>query len=451
VLRANRHSEFHYAVFLAHKLPWTDTMECIILYSEIKLFSPRSVDKYQKTKRSSTNVLTFKRASKSIIMKQYQKTIGVLSLTYACAALSASAHGNATLKDGYANEFLIGTIMPGGLDPNATFTDNPAELGVVAREFNALTAENCMKPMFMQPNEGEYFFKASDYCVDFAEANSMALIGHTLVWHAMTADWFFKDEAGQLPGRELMLERMRTHIDTVVGRYKGRIPYWDVVNEAVLHQGAGNSAKLRESPWFKAIGEDYIELAFRHTHAVDPDAKLYYNDYNMTKKEKVDFVLEMVSEMRGNGVPIHGVGLQGHWMLDWPSLSDIEYTLRTFADAGIPVSITELDISVLPNVPSHSGANVTDNIEYAEKYNPYSQSIPDEVLQEQADRYHEIFELFLKYKSNIERVTFWGTSDAQSWKNSYPIKGRTDYPLLFDRKFNSKPAYHALLELSDEH
>ena len=381
-------------------------------------------------------------------MKQYQKIIGALSLTFACAALSACAQE--TLRDGYANEFLIGTIMPGGLDPYATFTDDPVELGVVARDFNALTAENCMKPMFMQPNEGEYFFKASDYCVDFAEANSMVLVGHTLVWHAMTADWFFKDEAGQLPGRELMLERMRTHIDTVVGRYKGRIAYWDVVNEAVLHQGAGNSAKLRESPWLKAIGEDYIELAFRHTHAVDPDAKLYYNDYNMTKKEKVDFVLEMVSEMRANGVPIHGVGMQGHWMLDWPALSDIEYTLRKFADAGIPVSITELDISVLPNAPSHSGANVTDNIEYAEKYNPYSQSIPDEVLQGQADRYQEIFELFLKYKSNIERVTFWGTSDAQSWKNSYPIKGRTDYPLLFDRKFNSKPAYHSLLRLSNE-
>ena len=382
-------------------------------------------------------------------MKQYQKIIGALSLTCSCAALLACAQ--AALKDGYADEFLIGTIMPGGLDPDATFTDDPIELGVVARDFNALTAENCMKPMFMQPNEGEYFFKASDFCVDFAEANSMVLVGHTLVWHAMTADWFFKDEAGQLPGRELMLERMRAHIDTVVGRYKGRIPYWDVVNEAVLHQGAGNSAKLRESPWFKAIGEDYIELAFRHTHAVDPDAKLYYNDYNMTKKEKVDFVLEMVSEMRANGVPIHGVGMQGHWMLDWPSLSDIEYTLRTFADAGIPVSITELDISVLPDAPSHSGANVTDNVEYAEKYNPYSQSIPDEVLQKQADRYHEIFELFLKYKSNIERVTFWGTSDSQSWKNSYPMKGRTDYPLLFDRKFNSKPAYHSLLKLSNEY
>ena len=381
-------------------------------------------------------------------MKQYQKIIGALSLTYSCAALSACAQ--ATLKDGYANEFLIGTIMPGGLDPDATFTDDPIELGVVARDFNALTAENCMKPMFMQPNEGEYFFKASDYCVDFAEANSMALVGHTLVWHAMTADWFFKDEAGQLPSRELMLERMRTHIDTVVGRYKGRIPYWDVVNEAVLYQGAGNSAVFRESPWFKAIGEDYIELAFRHTHAVDPDAKLYYNDYNMTKKEKVDFVLEMVSEMRAKGVPIHGVGMQGHWMLEWPSLSDIEYALRTFADAGIPVSITELDITVLPDPPSHSGANVTDNVEYAEKYNPYSQSIPDEVLEKQADRYQEIFELFLKYKSNIERVSFWGTSDSQSWKNSYPMKGRTDYPLLFDRKFNSKPAYHSLLKLSNE-
>ena len=381
-------------------------------------------------------------------MKKYQKITGALGMTYACAALSACAE--ATLKDSYADEFLIGTIMPGGLDPDATFTDDPIELGVVARDFNALTAENCMKPMFMQPNEGEYFFKASDYCVDFAEANSMALVGHTLVWHAMTADWFFKDEAGQLPSRELMLERMRTHIDTVVGRYKGRIPYWDVVNEAVLYQGAGNSAVFRESPWFKAIGEDYIELAFRHTHAVDPDAKLYYNDYNMTKKEKVDFVLEMVSEMRAKGVPIHGVGMQGHWMLEWPSLSDIEYALRTFADAGIPVSITELDITVLPDPPSHSGANVTDNVEYAEKYNPYSQSIPDEVLQKQADRYQEIFELFLKYKSNIERVSFWGTSDSQSWKNSYPMKGRTDYPLLFDRKFNSKPAYHSLLKLSNE-
>jgi endo-1,4-beta-xylanase len=370
---------------------------------------------------------------------------------YICAALSACAAGNSTLRDNYADDFLIGSIMPGGLDPDATFSDDPVELGVLSREFSALTAENCMKPMFVQPKEGEFFFKASDYCVDFAEANSMVLVGHTLVWHAMTADWVFKDESGQLPGRELMLERMRAHIDTVVGRYKGRIKFWDVVNEAVVHQGEGKRAIWRDSPWLKAIGEDYIERAFHFAHAADPDAKLYYNDYSLTKREKADFVVEMVSKMRANGVPVHGVGMQGHWKMDWPSLSDIEYTLRVFADAGIPVSITELDISVLPSAPAHSGANVTDNVEYADKYNPYRQSIPDSVLQEQAIRYREIFELFLKYKANIERVTFWGTSDSQSWKNNYPIKGRTDYPLLFDRGFNPKPAYHSLLELSDAH
>ena len=374
-----------------------------------------------------------------------------MAYAYICAGLSACAAGNSSLQDNYADDFLIGSIMPGGLDPDATFSDDPVELGVLVREFSALTAENCMKPMFVQPKEGEFFFKASDYCVDFAEANSMVLVGHTLVWHAMTADWVFKDESGQLPGRELMLERMRAHIDTVVGRYKGRIQYWDVVNEAVVHQGEGKRAIWRDSPWLKAIGEDYIERAFHFAHAADPDAKLYYNDYSLTKREKADFVVEMVSKMRANGVPVHGVGMQGHWKMDWPSLSDIEYTLRVFADAGIPVSITELDISVLPSAPAHSGANVTDNVEYADKYNPYGQSIPDSVLQEQAIRYREIFKLFLKYKANIERVTFWGTSDSQSWKNNYPIKGRTDYPLLFDRGFNPKPAYHSLLEPSDAH
>lgn len=374
-----------------------------------------------------------------------------MAFAYIYVGLSACAAGNSSLRDNYADDFLIGSIIPGGLNPDATFSNDPVELGVLGREFSALTAENCMKPMFVQPKDGEFFFKASDYCVDFAEANSLVLVGHTLVWHAMTADWVFKDASGQLPGRELMLERMRSHIDTVVGRYKGRIQYWDVVNEAVVHQGEGKSPIWRDSPWLDAIGEDYIERAFHFAHAADPDAKLYYNDYSMTKREKADFVVEMVSNMQANGVPVHGVGMQGHWKLDWPSLSDIEYALRVFADAGIPVSITELDISVLPSASAHNGANVTDNVDYADKYNPYSQSIPDSVLLEQASRYRDIFKLFLKYKANIERVTFWGTSDSQSWKNNYPMKGRTDYPLLFDRSFNPKPAYYYLLELSDAH
>lgn len=375
----------------------------------------------------------------------------LIMLTLGTSTLSGFASDRLTLREAYADDFLIGTIMPGGLDPHVTFSDDPVELGVMTREFNALTAENCMKPMFMQPHEGDFFFAASDYCVDFAEANSMELVGHTLVWHAMTADWIFQAEDGEAASREQLIERMRTHIHTVMGRYKGRIKYWDVLNEAVLMQGEQGPVTLRSSPWLNIIGEDYIEMAFQFAHEADPEAKLYYNDYNMTKRAKVDFILAMVQDLRAKGVPIHGVGLQGHWSLDWPSISQIEYTLRAFAEAGIPLSITELDISVLPVAESHRGADVGDNIEFAERYNPYADSIPRPVLDAQATRYAKIFELFLKYREHIERVSFWGTFDAQSWKNDYPMKGRTDYPLLFDRKHEAKPAYDAILDLvSDE-
>ena len=376
--------------------------------------------------------------------------IFILSLSVLFTMSNLSAKSCLTLKEAFADDFLIGTILAGGMEGGDSFSEDAAEYALIAREFNALTAENCMKPMFVQPEEGEFRFEASDYCVEFAEKHGMVLIGHTLVWHAMTADWFFKDAAGEPAGRELVLERMKTHIDTVVSRHKGRIPYWDVVNEAVVQYDDGRAAHLRQSPWLKAIGEDYIELAFRYAHEADPEAKLYYNDYGMTKKSKVDFVVKMVTDLRAKGVPVHGVGLQGHWLMDWPTLSQIEYSLRSFADAGIPVSITELDISVLPNAPSHQGANVTDNIDYEEKYNPYADSVPDAVLEAQARRYREIFKLFLKYKSNIERVSFWGTEDGSSWKNFYPIKGRTDYPLVFDRALRPKPAYHSLLELAHE-
>jgi endo-1,4-beta-xylanase len=363
---------------------------------------------------------------------------------------SSCLHSDVSLKDAYAGDFLIGTILAGGIDGEGFFSEDPNEWGLVGREFNALTAENCMKPLFVQPNEGEFDFDASDYCVKFAEERGMSLIGHTLVWHSMSPEWIFKDANGLPAGRDLMLERMRTHIHTVVGRYKGRIPYWDVVNEAVVTNSDDQPASYRQSPWFNALGENYVEYAFRFAHEADPEAKLYYNDFSMTKKAKVDFVVDMVSKLRAKGVPIHGVGLQGHWHLDWPSLSEIEYALRSFADAGIPISITELDITVLPNAHGHTGANVSDDFAYEAKLNPYSESIPDAVLQAQATRYREVFQLFLKYKSNIERVTFWGTTDASSWKNDFPMKGRTDYPLLFDRSFNPKPAYQSLIELSDE-
>ena len=385
-----------------------------------------------------------------ILLQKKIITRALALLAWGGSTLSGFASDSIALHEAYADDFLIGTIIPGGLDPQATFTDDSVEIGIMTNEFNVLTAENCMKPMFVQPQEGEFFFKASDYCVDFAEANSMELVGHTLVWHAMTAEWIFKGKDGQAASREQLIERMRTHIHTVVGRYKGRIKYWDVLNEAVVMHGELGPAKLRSSPWLNIIGEDYIEMAFRFAHEADPEAILYYNDYNMAKQPKADFVLAMVQDLRAKGVPIHGVGLQGHWSLDWPSISQIEYTLQAFAEAGIPLSITELDISVLPMADSHRGADVDDNIEFAEKYNPFADAIPRSVLDTQAIRYAEIFELFLKYREHIERVSFWGTSDGQSWKNEYPMKGRTDYPVLFDRRYQAKPAYEAIIQLPNE-
>lgn len=391
---------------------------------------------------TSRNQTTMKLKSSSIFKAWHWLGSGIL--------IGSLLHGRTSLKEAYADDFLIGTILAGGIEGKEFNSADPQETGLIGHEFNALTAENSMKPQYLQPEEGVFFFRASDEYVEFAETRGMILIGHTLVWHSMTPDWFFKDACGEAVERERALERMKAHIHTVVGRYAGRISYWDVVNEAVEHQGEGKPAALRVSPWLKAIGEDYLEMAFRYAHEADPDAKLYYNDYNMTKKEKVDFVVEMVETMRAKGVPIHGVGLQGHWRLDWPSLAEIEYSLRSFAEAGISVSITEMDISVLPEVPFHQGGDVDDEVAYAEAYDPYSESIPDAVLKQQAERYREVFKLFLKYKANIERISFWGTTDGSSWRNNYPMKDRTDYPLLFDRSFNPKPAYHTLIALSHE-
>lgn len=392
----------------------------------------------------------YEASTKRMIMRVKYQILAVMACLYGGSALANEPSAAPSLQQAYADDFLIGTTLRGGLGHAMVFPATPREVGVMKREFNALTAENCMKAGSMQPREGEFFFEASDFFVDFAESNSMEMVGHTLVWHSQAPRWFFRGAEGQPADRDQMIERMRAHIDAVVGRYQGRIKYWDVVNEAVIETEDGKSAELRRSPWLQTVGEDYIELAFRFAHEADPEAKLYYNDYNMTKPHKVDFVVDMVSRLRAKGVPVHGVGIQGHWGLTWPALSDIEYALNAFAEAGIPVSITELDVTVLPMVGSNNGADVSDKVQYAGKYNPYATSIPASVLDAQAARYAQLFERFLKYRANIERVSFWGTSDAHSWKNDYPMGGRRDYPLLFDHRFNPKVSYDSLIRLSIE-
>ena len=354
----------------------------------------------------------------------------------------------------YKDHFLLGSIYHGSVLGNDELNLNQdQEHKIISKEFNTITAENCMKPLFLLDQKGNYNFEESDKFVDYAIENNLTIVGHTLVWKNSAPEWFFKDENGNTISREILILRLKDYIKTVVSRYKGKISYWDVVNEAVdVFKSDDNKsyAALKPSPWYDIIGEDYIKIAFEAAHDADPNCKLIYNDYNMYQSEKTDFIIDMVIKLKSEGVPIHGIGSQGHMFLNHPSLDKVEYWLRKISEANIPLHITELDVSVLPNAWKHRGASVEDRFDLAQEYNPYPNYIPLSKLKQQAKRYKSLFKLFLKYSHTIERVTFWGIWDGNSWRNYLPMKGRTDYPLLFDRSFKPKPAYFMLRDLVRE-
>ena len=355
------------------------------------------------------------------------------------------------LSDYYEDHFMIGTIYHGAVlgDDNPNLNQQK-EFEITQNEFNVITAENCMKPMYLIDDKGQYNFEESDAFVEYAEKNGLAIIGHTLVWKNSAPDWFFKGDDGEPVSREVLIERLESYIETVVSRYKGKIAYWDVVNEAVdvfKTENGEKYAKLKPTPWYDIIGADYIKIAYKAAHMADPNCKLLYNDFNMYQKEKIDFIIDMVLKLRAEGVPIYGIGSQSHMFMQHPELSQVEYWLKKCSKANIPLHITEMDISVLPNAWKHKGASVEDRFDLAAEYNPYSEGVPKAVLKQQAKRYKALFKLFLKYSDIVERVTFWGVWDGNSWRNYLPMIGRTDYPLLFDRNFNKKPAYYALKSL----
>ena len=376
------------------------------------------------------------------------RVILLLLLFFSISSLSQNENGLAYL---YRDHFLLGSIYHGSVLGNDELNLNQdQEYKIISKEFNTITAENCMKPLFLLDQNGNYNFEESDKFVDYAIKNNLTIVGHTLVWKNSAPEWFFKDENGNTISREILILRLKDYIKTVVSRYKGKISYWDVVNEAVdVFKSDDNKsyAALKPSPWYNIIGEDYIKIAFEAAHDADPNCKLIYNDYNMYQSEKTDFIIDMVNSLKSEGVPIHGIGSQGHMFLNHPNLDKVEYWLRKISDANIPLHITELDVSVLPNAWKHRGASVEDRFDLAQEYNPYPNYIPSDKLKQQAKRYKSLFKLFLKYSHAIERVTFWGVWDGNSWRNYLPMKGRTDYPLLFDRSFKPKPAYFMLRDL----
>ncbi|MBD1432959.1 endo-1,4-beta-xylanase [Sphingobacterium sp. DN00404] len=344
-----------------------------------------------------------------------------------------------TIKEAYADRFYIGTA----LNLDQIWERNPVAEKVVQEQFNSIVAENCMKSENIQPREGEFYFKDADQFVAYGEKNNMHIVGHTLIWHSQAPRWFFTDKEGKDVSREVMIERMRNHIHTVVSRYKGRIHGWDVVNEAILDNG-----EYRKSKFYEIIGEEFIPLAFQFAQEADPEAELYYNDYSTAIPEKRKGIVEMAKKIQAAGIKIDGLGMQEHHGLTHASIAETEQTILDFAALGVKVMVTEMDISVLPHARRHVGAELTDTAAYKQALDPYQEGLPEDKMNELGQRYVDFFKLYLKHQDKISRVTLWGVGDADSWKNGWPIEGRTDYPLLFDRNYEPKPFVTDIIDLA---
>jgi endo-1,4-beta-xylanase len=341
------------------------------------------------------------------------------------AAAPMMARQDAALKDLMPKGMVIGVAINQRQSDGA----DTAAVELITRQFNQVTPENLLKFQPVHPAADRYTFDAQDRFVQFGVDRKMQVIGHTLVWHNQTATWVFEGADGKPADRETLLARMRDHIHTVVGRYKGRIHGWDVVNEAIDEDGS-----LRKTSWRDGIGDDYVAKAFEFAREADPNAELYYNDYNLEKPEKRAGVIRLVKDLQARGLRIDGIGNQAHWRLETPTIDAIEQALLDLNGTGLKVMYTELDINLLTSAGRGADPAIA---------NPYANGLPAEKQQQLATRYAEIFALVLKHRQRVSRVTFWGLSDADSWLN----RGRTNYPLLWDRQRQPKPAFHAVVDV----
>lgn len=355
------------------------------------------------------------------------------------AALAAPlVEGPLPLKDLVPRGLLVGAALNGAQVDGR----DAAAQAIVLREFSTVSPENLLKWQSTEPEPGRFTFEAADRYVAFGEKNGLAVIGHNLVWHQQTPAWAFAGTGGKPLDRATALARLRAHITAVAGRYRGRIHGWDVVNEAFLDDGS-----WRRTPWLEAIGPDYIAQAFTFAHEADPQAELYYNDFDLAHPRKRAAVVALVKDLRAQGVRIDAVGEQGHWSLEKPTAAEIDATLDELAATGVKVMITELDVDVLPRTPEMEGADAARKAEWLKTTNLYPGGLPEAQQRALAGRYAEIFGIILKHRAQLTRVTFWGVTDGQSWLNNFPIPGRTNHPLLWDRQGRPKAALQAVSEV----
>ncbi len=353
-----------------------------------------------------------------------------LAFTFTISAQGSFAQNTSPekgLKDHYKDFFPIGVAV----SPQALKTD---EAQLILQQFNSITAENAMKMGPIHPKENEYFWTNADSIVVFAQRNKLKLRGHTLCWHNQTPSWLFVDSEGKPVSKEVLLKRLKDHITTVAGRYEGKIYAWDVVNEAISDKP---DEYLRNNEFYKICGEEYIAKAFQFAHEADPNALLFYNDYNEINPVKREKIFKLVKSLKDSGVPVHGVGLQGHWALNEPSRHQLDSTLTRFSELGLKIQITELDISVYPK--EHHARE--------RKAEDYNTIFNEEMETKQTEVYKMCFELFRKHRSAISGITFWNISDRHSWLDNFPVKGRKDYPLLFDKELKPKKSFWEVVKI----
>lgn len=357
----------------------------------------------------------------------------IISMAVLAAVTAGCKTGDSTvtepgLKDVFGDKFLVGAAL------NVNQSNGIDTLGVKAikHHFNSIVAENCMKCEEIHPADGKYAWEDADRFVQFGVDNGMHITGHCLIWHSQMAPWFTKDSVGNLVDPETMKQRMKEHISTIMKRYKGRVKTWDVVNETIEDDGS-----YRQSDFYKILGPEYIPLAFQYAHEADPEAELVINDYSMNKPAKREAYVRIVNDMKKRGIQVDAIGMQGHMGMDYPDLKDFEKSIEAYAGTGCKVMVTEWDMSALPTV--NTGANVSDTVNYNKMLNPYPDGLPDSISAQWNARMDSVMSIMLKHADQISRVNAWGVSDGDSWKNDWPMEGRTEYPLLLDRQYKVKP------------
>jgi len=350
-------------------------------------------------------------------------------------AISIAGSANAqtpSLKEAFRKDFLIGTAM------NAWQIEgkDTAAVRIIKQQFNAVTPENCMKAEIIQPGWDKYNFDLADKLVAFAKKNNIKINAHNLIWHSQLPAFMH-----HMQSADSVRQYFVNHITKVASRYDGKVYSWDVVNEALNEDGT-----LRKDIFLDKLGDDYIVEAFRLAQKASPHSQLYYNDYNIEQPKKRAGAIALIKKIQAAGVRIDGVGIQGHWKSGAVPMTDIEESIKEFSALGIKVMFTELDLSVLPNPWDKTTADVSATAKGSKEMNPYTNGLPDSAQQLLTKSYADLFRLFMKYKKDISRVTFWGVNDGESWLNGFPIRGRTNYPLLFDRNFKPKPAFYSVIE-----